>query len=204
MNRYNKWAHYIYRWSVYCRRRRSETSSDTSLGLHEFHRSVTRRLVVHEGGDEEGGGGGAGREIRGALVLMTATVLALGRARGSGTLLGFNPSAVFRRCFFFLLLLVIYIFFMQWPWNIRFSGQQRQHLSRLRRRRWWASPYNNNNKNQFYCIPNKPVTKILYSYFLSLRLTTYTHSLRVDWNEKKTHPFSKKKNFIHDRFARRR
>lgn len=38
----------MYRWRRYCRRRRSETSSDTSLGLHEFHRSVTRRLVVHE------------------------------------------------------------------------------------------------------------------------------------------------------------
>jgi len=38
----------MYRWRRYCRRRRS----DTSLGLHEFHRSVTRRLVVHERGDE--------------------------------------------------------------------------------------------------------------------------------------------------------
>lgn len=33
------------------RRRRSETLPDTSLGLHEFHRSVTRRLVVHERGE---------------------------------------------------------------------------------------------------------------------------------------------------------
>lgn len=62
------------------RRRRSETSPDTSLGLHEFHRSVTRRLVVHERGEAtvvvvwRGG-----KEIRGALVLMTAAVIARAR-----------------------------------------------------------------------------------------------------------------------------
>lgn len=50
-----------------------DDDDDTSLGLHEFHRSVTRRLVVHEHAETRWRWVG-GMEIRGALVLMTAAV----------------------------------------------------------------------------------------------------------------------------------
>lgn len=134
-------------------------TAPTSLGLREFRRSVTRRLVVREyRGDR-----------RGAFALMTAR--RAGEREGGGVRLGstrrdaattlfgpyaHNPSvcafAVFNEkkkpCSSRLTVIII-IFFLRDGLGIFGStgggSGAAVHLSRRLRRRRRASPYNNNN-----------------------------------------------------------